>query len=468
MQKLRKNWKTLLSVGLALALTIGTGIHLRGSSVFAGGGYDTGGGGSSGGGSPVSSGDFKSVGTAGYRVYFAVNTLGPTGYETDPHFQNNTATEMLRFRDIALYEFYNWEGNAPAAGQQIWAKEMGEWRSACLTLGQSADNPCNFEELGYTGSVDIVNYSQTVNDTGYNSFDSFGQLSLQTEIGTVDFPDLGKRLERYKDVVSNMSLSSNQQSELADLQQYSASDLMMVFEPVFVSQSADGYYYTISNTDWNYDSFGHLANSDTSYRLSTRCDKLDKVWTSFQDAGVDYNPDDDYRWKGFIIYNKHNTKVLEDAIGIGYNFNFQYTKSLASALKHQTEGGYDNFTLSAGMSETIPSTNDMNNTFKNDIGDPLYATALHSIGELGQAGFTTDKIANVRLLMAGQTFNEAVWTGAGGIPIISWNGTSKNYDPQFLNYFAPPGMEGDVRADNATYANGILGQMDSYSVNSIL
>lgn len=402
MHKLAKRRKILagtILVASLLIVSLVVGVS-EGLLVRAGtdGGSGTTTGGNGGTGSLVTSGDFISNNTAGYRIYFARKSL--TVGNNKAYFTGGMYTELGKFRGIALHEFYAWSPITSGTNyldKTIYNYYKGSYREPAITLGKSKDNDCSFSEVGLSGSIDRVDYqSESFN---YSSFATFSNDNFKN----LRVSDFKKRYIDYLDSISS-SLSTSQLEEVSILDETKPEDLTIVVEPVFVSGNSNGNAYTIGWQDW----VNGLRALDTEHQLSNRCDKLVNMLTEFTIDGTLYTPSKDSNVYGFGAYQVGVNSPSEQyptSFGVAYNITHieDGTQDILPTSVFDAKPGAD--FISCVTSQYSHLSKD---ALVSNLGGVEYTNAFKDVGSMYGLEYTPASLANTDLIMAGDTYNSSV------------------------------------------------------------
>lgn len=401
MHKLAKRRKILAGTILVASLLIvslvvgvSTGVLVR-AGTDGGSGTTT--GGTGGAGSSVTSGDFISNNTAGYRIYFARKSL--TVGTGKASFAGGMYSELGKFRSIALHEFYAWSPITSGTNymdKTIYNYYNGSYREPAIALGKYKDNDCSFSEVGLSGSIARVNYQSESFD--YSSFATFSNDNFKN----LKVSDFKEKYTNY--LLSRDDLSDAQLDEVFSLKETRAEDLMIVVEPVFVSGNSNGNAYTIGWQDWS----NKLSALDTTKVLSQRCDKLVNMLTEFTVEGTVYTPSKDSNVYGFGAYQEGvNSPKEQDPTSFGVAYNITHmedgTQTTLPTSVFDAKPGAD--FISCVTSQYSHLSKD---ALVSNLGGVEYTNAFKDVGSMYGLEYTPASLANTDLIMAGDTYNSSV------------------------------------------------------------
>lgn len=438
-----RNWFSLVGLLLVLSSLLCFASPLLSPHADVSGGSSSGSGGGSSAGSAGTVGSFASIGTMGYRVYFAPKALHVEN--KNPYFDGDTYSKLGRWQDIAVYELYNWEGGSVANGLPVYGLSNGTISNSKVLRGSIS----NATQLN--GSLSAVNLAQPIG--GSNGFGNLVNLANDT-LNQGKY-GISMIFENYKAYVASYGseLDTNQNSQLEELKSKDVEEVMLVFEPVFICQSGSKpWAYTISYCDWGSSSWGGGVSewSGASWVASRINNKLNQFWTEFTKDGIEYNPAGSGRWEGFSAYTQAMTGKVGTKFGVGFNVALQYT----GEVKKNLVTGED-IALSLSETELAPSNYGHNDS----IGDPMYMEALSDWDAL-EEGYSASDYTTSKLYMAGWGFNREMYSQ------IPWEGVDIS-NVNLLKQVVPDDMKDKIAHSATDYVLGVMGNMNYDAVQMI-
>jgi hypothetical protein len=445
-------------------------------------------GGFPGGAQTVTTGDFISNSNMAYRIYFAENTMADNGV-FDKTEQGFTHYESLYwFSTLAIYNAKNWDGNDPRAWGEIytWNHQDGMYGN------QIYEDDFNTVFGGVFGSssysLPAVNLQNAI--TSGNDWSPF--ISYCDNIKTVTSSDNNKTglrvaFESYMDYINSKAefkQTSLQCSALARLNEIynlvSSNDskkqseglkkLMLVCEPVFISQSANaGRQYTVSLSDHGYDGYydgyygGYLVEKDKM--VASRIMKLNTLYTDFtMSNGNQANPPSG-RWYGFFVYNAFNSEfdpriAPRDMIPTSINVNIQYNGDLHRA----TENSSSETDVSVG--HTIMSPSGDNENLYNWILDGDYKNKLKSWESIGSLDSAESHSVDPLYMAGNLEWKPSVFKGIPTTPPTAGAWKYQAFD-SLLNAVSDD-MKSKVSLGKRDYTLGLFGNLSSSAIDNVI